>query len=58
MGIIKEQKPFYANCFVLLVLVLTGIGILIVLFMLLFGIMTRSYQLECPECCLVFSVPA
>lgn len=50
MGIIGERTPFYANCFVLALLVLTMVGLVVVLLLAILGKLSRTKLVECPQC--------
>jgi hypothetical protein len=56
MGIISERTPFYANCFVLALLVITMVGLVVVLLLAILGKLSRTHLLECPQCGAQFEI--
>jgi predicted RNA-binding Zn-ribbon protein involved in translation (DUF1610 family) len=50
MGIAGERTPFYGNCFVLALLVLTMVGLVVVVLLAILGKLSRTKLVECPQC--------
>lgn len=58
MGVLTERAPFYANCFVLGLLVFTMVGLVVVLLLAILGKLSRTSVVECPQCGARFEIRA
>ncbi|HEX4228080.1 MAG TPA: hypothetical protein VHZ07_05380 [Bryobacteraceae bacterium] len=56
MGILSERTPFYGNCFVLALLILTMVGLVVVLLLAILGKLSRTHLVECPQCGAQFEI--